>query len=239
MEKLMFKTALTPFKKGEKALYRGIVQNKGARQLSDLVRAVAKRLGIDEAIVRFSAELLFQQLVAELKDGYHVELEDFLSGGLSITGTFLGANAPWDRSKNSIRPYFNAKGAMREAFKDVEMVNVTEGNHVILKRVLDTTSKTEGVITNTPNVVVYLSGSSMLIDLTAEDEGVWLENAEGEIVATATVTNSTSTTVDCTFATLPEDGDYKIVIATRGGLGPEFGVSMAKKNITVKTANAN
>ena len=153
-------------------------------------------------------------------------------------GTFAGANAPWDKSKNALLPYFYAKGDMKDAFADVSAVNVTEGNRAHVNRVLDTVLKVDGVIVNQPNVTVYLSGTNLLLNAAATDEGVWLEDKDGTVVATATVVGSTSTTVDCTFATLPEDGDYKIVVATRGGLGPEFGVSIARKAVEVKSVNS-
>ena len=60
---------------------------------------------------------------------------------------------------------------------------------------------------------------------------------KGVVVANGKVTGSTSTTIDCTFATLPKDGTYKIVVATRGGLGSEFGVSIARKSVEVKSAS--
>ena len=233
-----FKTVLSTFKKGDKPCYRGIVNHNGTVYLADIAKNAAARVGMDESVMKFSGELLVDQIGLELKGGKRVEIENLLSGGLSILGTFSGANAPWDKSKNALSPYFYAKGAMKEAFVDAVAVNVTEGNHAQLKRVLDTVSKTEGVITNQPNVTVYLSGVNLLLNAAASDEGVWLEDKDGTVVATATVTGSTSTTLDCVFATLPEDGTYKIVVATRGGLGSEFGVSVARKSVEVKTANA-
>lgn len=233
-----FKTVLSTFKKGDKPCYRGIVNHNGTAYLPEIAKHAAARVGMDESVMKFSGELLVEQIGLELKDGRRIEIEDLLSGGLSILGTFPSANAPWDKSKNALSPYFYAKSNMKEAFADAVAVNVTEGNHAKLIRVLDTVSKTEGVISNQPNVTVYLSGVNLLLNAAAPDEGVWLEDPEGTVVATATVTGSTSTTLDCVFATLPEDGTYRIVVATRGGLGSEFGVSIARKHVEVKTANA-
>ena len=33
---------------------------------------------------------------------------------------------------------------------------------------------------------------------------------------------------------VPGDGEYKLVVATRGGLGGEFGVAIAKKSVKVE-----
>lgn len=234
---IRFKTVLSSLKKGEKPCYRAVVNHNGTVYLDEIARNAAARVGMDEAVMRFNAELFFAQVAEEMKGGNRVEVENLFSGGIAVTGTFAGANAPWDKSKNALVPYFFAKGGMRQALDSATAVNVTEGNHAILKRVLDTVSKVDGVITNQPNVTVYLSGTSLLLNAAASDEGVWLEDKDGTVVAKATVVGSTSTTVDCTFATLPDDGEYKIVVATRGGLGPEFGVSLARKVVEVKTAN--
>ena len=57
---------------------------------------------------------------------------------------------------------------------------------------------------------------------------------DGNVVATAEVTGSTSTTLDCMFATLPADGAYKLTVATSRGLGNEFGVTIVRRNVQVK-----
>lgn len=236
-DKVKFKTVLSSFKKGEKPCYRAVLQHNGTVYLDEIARNAAARVGMDVAVMKFNVELFFAQIVEELKSGKRVEVENLFSGGIAVTGTFSGANAPWDKSKNTLLPYFYAKGDMRDAFADTTAENITEGNHAHVNRVLDTVLKMDGVIVNQSNVTVYLSGMNLLLNAAASDEGVWLENKDGMVVATATVVGSTATTVDCTFATLPEDGDYKIVVATRGGLGPEFGVSIARKSVEVKSAN--
>ncbi len=239
-KQIKYKTALSSLKKGGKACYRALPLTQGSVNLATLSEHAAERAGMDVGVMKFTAELLLDQILRELSQGYRVDIENFLTGGVAIEGVFEAANSPWDKAKHRLAPYFTAKGTMKSAFTDVVGVNVTEGNHCVIKRVLDTTVKTEGVITNAKDVTVYISGINMSIDTTAEDEGVWLENAEGAIVAVATVVESTATTVNCTFPTLPleEDGNYKVVVASRGGLGREFGVSIARKNVKLAKATA-
>ena len=191
---------------------------------------------MDPAVMKFNGELLLSQIKAELATGHRVEIEDMLSGGIAVEGVFEAANSPWDKSKHRLVPYFFAKGAMKSAFKDVTCMNVTEGNRCTIRRVLDTTLKTDGIIANIKDVVVYISGINTSINASAEDEGVWLEDMEGTIVAQATISGSTSTTIDCAFPTLPLvlTGEYKLVVATRGGLGSEFGVSIARKSVEIR-----
>lgn len=237
MKELLFKTVLSSLKKGGKARYRAYPVTKGSVDFKTLSEHAAERVGMDPAVMKFNGELLLSQITTELVSGHRVEIEDLISGGIAVEGVFEAANSPWDRTKHRLVPYFTAKGAMKSAFDGVTCVNVTEGNRCTIKRVLDTTLKTEGVIANVKDVVVYVSGVNTLINTSAEDEGVWLEDAEGTIVAQATVSASTSTTIDCVFATLPLvlAGSYKIVVASRGGLGSEFGVSIARKSVEIRS----
>jgi hypothetical protein len=236
MKEVKFKTVLSTLKKGEKPCYRAVVNHNGTVDTDEIAKNAAARVGMDAAVMKFAIELFFSQMAEEMKNGNRLEIENILSGGIAVTGTFAGANTPWDKSKNALTPYFYAKGDMKHALDGVTAVNVTEGNHALLKRVVDTVAKTDGVITNQANITVYLSGTNLLLNAAASDEGVWLEDEKGVVVAKGNVTGSTSTTIDCTFVTLPKDGTYKIVVATRGGLGSEFGVSIARKSVEVKSA---
>ena len=40
--------------------------------------------------------------------------------------------------------------------------------------------------------------------------------------------------INCHLPNIPDDGEYKLVVATRGGLGEEFGVAIAKKSVKVE-----
>ena len=221
-----------------KRQYRGIVQHVRTVRLPEIAKSAAAKLGVPEGLFTYYATVLFDEIGSSVVSGHRVELDDFGSLYLTASGTFDSANAHWDPSANRIGISISAKGRLKDAAAGLAGRNVTEGNHVILKRVVDGTSRIENVITNAANVKVYLSGDSMLVTAGAADEGVWLENANGEVVATATVDASTMTTVDCTFTTLPvEDGSYRLVVAARGGLSMEYGVSIAHRNVKVQTAN--
>ena len=193
MKQIRYKTVLSSLTKGERPCYRAVVNHNGTVYMDEIARNAATRVGMDPAVMKFNAELFFAQIAEELKGGNRVEVENLFSGGIAVTGTFAGANAPWNKSKNSLMPYFFAKGDMRTALADATAVNITEGNRAQLKRVLDTIVKLDGVITNQPNITVYLSGVNLLVNQTASDEGVWIEDKDGTIVANATVTGSTAT----------------------------------------------
>ena len=237
---VQFTTVLSVLNVGgvEKRQYRGVVRHNRTVRLPEIVKNAAMKHGVQEGLLMYYATILFAEIDDSVLGGHRVEIDDFGSLYLTTSGTFSAANAPWDPVLHTVGVSINAKGRLKESAQDLSGKNVTEGNHVILKRVVDNISKIENVITNAANVKVYLSGDAMYITPGATDEGVWLENDRGETVAKATVDNSTMTTVDCTFTTLPiEDGKYRIVVASRGALGSEFGVSLAFRTVEVKTAN--
>ncbi len=236
-----FKTIKSSLSKGDKACYRAIPITKEVVDLPTIVKQIADRVGMDADVMKFVAELLFAQIARLMAQGHRVEIENYLSGGLAIEGVFEAANSPWDSEKHRLIPYFTPKGDVKGEFSDVVGENVTACAKCTIKRVLDTEAKTEGVITNAPDVTVYISGVDLAVDAAAEDEGVWLEDEQGAVVAEATVTAATSTTMDCTFPTLPlaSDGGYRLVVASRGGRGPKSGVAISRKSVELKSPPAS
>ena len=226
---IKYSTYLCNFKKGERPCYAARIKNNGTIGQDAFLSRIAELSGETKERVRFTWDLAMSEIARCLKNGNRVELE-VLSGGIGVQGTFASANASWDPAKNALVPFVNAKGDLKKALEGLSAENVTEGAVLSIKSVLDTDRKEDGVISA---LTVYVSGVN-LKQTDREDEGVWLEDADGEIVAKAAVTRSDTTTVDCSFPTLPAPGKYRLVIAGRNGAGEEFGVSMAKKNVEVK-----
>ena len=235
-KEIKFKTVLSTLKKGEKACYRPTPLTNGAIDMVTLERNAAARIGMDEALMIYIGELFMGQVRKSLCEGRRIEVEGLYSGGISVQGVFDAANAKWERGKHRLSPNFTAKGEMRTVLADGVGVNVTEGNRCRITSVIDAIRKQEGVIVQGEDVAVYAAGATFLVDVTAPDEGAWLENEDGTVAELATVTASTSTTLDCVFEQTPEPGKYKFVVATRGGLGKDYGVSIAKRNVTVVAA---
>lgn len=233
-KEVKFKTVLSSLKKGEKPCYRAIPVTTGSTDLEALAQGAAARIGMNVALMKCIAELFLDQIETALREGRRLEIEDLFSGGIVVQGVFDAANSPWERGKHRLTPRFSAKGEMKKALNGAVGVNVTEGNRCRITSVLDGILKTEGVISHGDDVEVFVAGGTFLVDTTQADEGVWLESESGEVVAFGEVTGSTATTLDCTFAATPDAGNYKFVVATRGGLGPGYGVSIARRSVVVR-----
>lgn len=234
---VQFKTVLSNLKKGEEACYRAIPLTAEPTSLATLETRAAARIGMDASLMQYIGELFIAQIRASLLEGRRVEIEGLLSGGIAVQGVFDAANSPWERGKHRLVPFFSAKGEMREVFAGAVGVNVTQGTRCRITSVLDSVRKEEGVLTAGENIAVYAAGATFLVDPSAAGEGVWLEDMKGKIVTLGTVTASTATTLDATFAEMPEPGQYKFVVATRGGLGKDYGVTVARRNVTVIAAS--
>ena len=111
-----FKTVLSSLKKGERPCYRAVVNHNGTVYMDEISSNAANRVGMDPAVMKFNAELFFAQIAEELRAGNRVEVENLFSGGIAVTGTFAGANAPWDKSKNALVPYFFAITSAQAAY---------------------------------------------------------------------------------------------------------------------------
>ena len=232
---IKFKTVLAkPLIQGYVPQYRAVVINNGVVDINALTKAIAEDCGLKPAVVKSVLELFFEQLGVEFRNGMRVNLEQ-LEGGLAIQGAAQSANEPWSAGNLKLVAYLNAKGELKNPFGDgVTPVNVTDAVSVVIDRVLDIVYETDGWITGTSDVHVLVGGNGLEVDPEKEDEGCWLADCETqEIVKVGTVTASTAATLDVTFDTLPEDGPYWLVVASRNGSG-SHGVSIGRRKVTVK-----
>jgi len=234
---IQYKTKMSSFTKGGKVCYSAQPIHNGTVYRSDIVAKVAEISGSDARTVDYILGLCIDQIGEELSNGMHVECGD-IAGNLSIQGGFPTKDSGWDTNRNTLVPNLHAKGNLAKCTSGIVCENVTACATVIIKSVVDTVHKTESEIMTGSNVVIYVAGTGLLTSTDpASGEGVWFEDyATGIVAATGTVTGSMATTLDATFATMPEPGTYWFVVASRGGLGEEYGIVQAKRKVTVISA---
>lgn len=231
---IKFRTKATGFTKNERPCYSAYVLHNGTVRSQTLMERVARRCGYDASIVGCVWSGTFAQMREEFRNGNRIDLDE-VSGGLNVQGLFKGLNDPWDPARHSLVPSLAAKGNLRTCLAGMSAENMTDAPTVVVKRVMDLVAKIDGTISGTAPVSVYVSGTNLLVDTSAEDEGAWLEDSSGTIVAKAAVTDSTSLTLNCTFSELPADGTYWFAVAGRGGI-PDGGVSVGRRKVTVQSS---
>lgn len=231
---IKYKTVLSTLKKkGDVPCYRAVVVNNGVINETQLYKDAGESVGLRPETVKYVAELLFAEIAKQAALGKNIIVDNFFGTSLSIRGTFENANDDFNPAKHELRLNFTPKGELKTVLDTATAVNITEGTRCRITSVMDSVTRQDGVIVGEDDVTVYAAGGTFLIDPNAEDEGVWMENDAGQIVAIATVNSSTATTLDCTFEYVPP-GAYKFVVATRGGLGKEYGVSVARRNVVCR-----
>ena len=232
MAKLLFYTVPVKLKSGEKPCYRFIVKHNGRIGEKSFKKRLAKRCGYSQNVVACVMDACGDQMGEELANGNRVDI-GWLHAFNVCHGSAKSSREPWNSKKNRIAAAFFAKGVLSECLKGAEMENVTNGPSVSIKRVWDTVAGIDNTISGTANVLARATGAGLEVNPESPDEGIWLEDQNGVVAAVATVTESTNIEVSFRFATLPPDGSYTLVIASRNNMGEEFGVAMARKKVTV------
>lgn len=217
---------------GTRAVNRLVVQHNGKTGKSTFEERVAKRCGYDKSVVTCVNDGCGSQLCEELSNGNRVDL-GWSYAMLTAQGSSESTREPWNPAKNRLAASFIAKDPVKTCLEGVELVNVTAGAKVMILHVSDSVAVIDGTISGTSDVDVRITGNGLALDIAAADEGVWLEDAKGVIQAVATVTETATTSLACRFATLPEDGTYTLVVASRNGLGADYGVAMGRRKVNV------
>lgn len=98
---------------------------------------------------------------------------------------------------------------------------------------MDNVTKETNVITGTNEQ--HIQGVNIGVNTDNPDEGVWLEDDDGETACTATIISSDAQTVTCTFPAV-EPGEYTLVLACRNGNRETLAPAIGRLKVTVKAA---
>lgn len=203
--------------------------------------AVSRKSGIPVPLVRSTDELIDEEVKALLQHGYRVELPN-VSYFITLPGS-VDSVSPEARAAARPVPVVRAmaKRTLRTCCQgdDYVIQNIAEGASVAVYSIIDSVSQRQNVLTNGHGIAVSVVGSGLYIpDLSDPTTGAYVAGDDGRILATARVTASTSTTLECEFdeLALPE-GSYRFCVASRNGLdASQYGVSVGRKKITVVNA---
>ena len=232
MAKVKFRTAMSVLKKGGKACYQcvPVLENKVTE--AGFLAEAAKITGESVARARLWLDA-FGMVSRKCNLDARPYSTGYMRGSLVILGSVAAANAKLDPKVNKIVPTLTPLGTLKDMPSVFDAENVTPSVGAILYSVQQVGQTSPNVIAKGGAVVVI--NGNFIETADGDDTGVWLEK-DGVIVQRGTISESDHNTIDCTFADgdFPEDGQYKLVIATRDGKDAEtYGVDRLERNVAV------
>ena len=231
MAKVKFRTAMSVLKKGGKACYQcvPVLENKVTE--AGFLAEAAKITGESVARARLWLDA-FGMVARKCNLDARPYSTGYMRGSLAIIGSVDAANAKLDPKVNRIVPTLTPLGTLKDVPSPFDAENVTASVGAILYSVQQVGQASPNVIVKGGEVVVI--NGNFILTADGADTGVWLEK-DGVIIARGVIGQSDHNTIDCTFpdGDFPEDGQYKLVIATRDGKNESFGVDRLERNVTV------
>ena len=236
MDTLACKPVLSNLTKGGKPCYQLYVKNSKIMSQSDFCEKISSALDVSMAKARLINDVLGQIFAAEVLANKNVNT-GWLRGHLTVEGSIPTMGAKTDPKNNPVKAVLLPLGDFKAAVDGVLAVN----DVVVINSILYTVQYGQSTERNTiegTSEDLKINGDKIAINTDMTDEGVWLEDAEGTMVTDkATIVSSSTNTINCRFATLPEDGIYTLVIATRNGeSSADYGVNRLTRQVEVITA---
>ena len=214
--------------------YRFVTKPEKVVSPDEAYALIAERMGSNPEIAEAWLKGGMRTFIEQMMNGNAVN-NGFMVGKLHVKGSTDSATG--QPAKGSVEGVVNFTGDVRDAFAALEVVNDSK---MVEASLLSLQQAGEDALNrlSAANVEVYCTGNMLYIDPAREDEGVWLLDLQGRVVAKCALVSSTTTSVVFrTPAELPEDGQYKVMIQTRNGESEdEYTVATLTRLVTVEAA---
>ena len=211
--------------------YSAQMKSNGTFSDAELQEALAKESGAKVEFVRYIEQLRRGIIEQALRDGKKV----FVNGIAVVSGlrgSFSSVDALFDPKKHKLAVTSYTYGDFQDCLKGIVPENTVKGGNPTLSRINEQGQDDEVIVGEEE---LTITGRDLAPEASAADEGVFLASLKtGERVAAAEVSSSNLVEVVCRFVTLPPSGRYRLVVATRCGLGAEYKVVEAGREVEVK-----
>ena len=211
--------------------YSAQMKSSGTFGDAELQEALAKESGAKAEFVHYLEQLRRGIIEQALRDGKKV----FVNGIAVVSGlrgSFSSVDGLFDPAKHKLAVTSYTYGDFQDCLKGVVPENAVKGGNPTLSRINEAGQDDEVIVGEDE---LTITGRDLAPDASAMDEGVFLASLKtGERVAAAEVTSSNLVEVVCRFGELPTSGRYRLVVATRCGLGAEYRVVEAGREVEVK-----
>lgn len=216
---------------GTAPFYVGIIQCERVASSRETLAILSERTGFEVAKIRSLFLALAKIIRAYAGKGVFVTLDGVTAFRILCKGGFQNVTGPWVKGVNILQIASCELNPFKSVLADLTPSNVTEGLKPVINTVMDLVTKEYDVIAGTNEFSV--DGYNLALDEAREDEFVGIRASDGTLVK-AEVTYSDLGQTKAKFAEAPEAGTYTLVVATRCGLGTEFGVVTVERKITIK-----
>ena len=216
---------------GTAPFYVGIIQCERVASSRETLAILSERTGFEVAKIRSLFLALAKIIRAYAGKGVFVTLDGVTAFRILCKGGFQNVTGPWVKGVNVLQIASCELNPFKSVLADLTPSNVTEGLKPVINTVMDLVTKEYDVIAGTNEFSV--DGYNLALDEAREDEFVGIRAADGTLVK-AEVTYSDLGQTKAKFTEAPEAGAYTLVVATRCGLGAEFGVVTVERKVTIK-----
>lgn len=217
---------------GGKTVFRANVKTKGTIDADELAARLAKKTKQDKSLAKYFLQAIDEELAEQILAGNRVNIGQLMTG-FAIRGSFNSEDEKFDPGRHTLVATVRTLDPLHSALSDVTPDNIIVSLTCAIKSLMDTVTKETNVITGTNEQ--HIQGVNIGINPDNADEGVWLQDDEGENVATATVSASDGQTIACTFPAV-EPGEYTLVVSCRNGNRESLAPAVGKLRVTVKNA---
>ena len=211
--------------------YSAQMKSTGTFGDAELQEALAAASGAKVEFIRYLEELRRGIIENALMDGKRVFVKGIavVSG---LRGSFSSVDGPFDPKKHKLAVTSYTYGDFQDCLKEARPENTVKGGTPTLSRINEQGQDDEVIVGEEE---LTITGRDLAPEVSAADEGVFLVSPKtGERVATAEVMSSNLVEIVCRFAELPPAGRYRLVVATRCGMGAEYRVVEAGREVEVK-----
>ncbi|MBQ0032521.1 MAG: hypothetical protein KBT68_06940 [bacterium] len=216
---------------GTAPFYVGIIQCERVASSRETLAILSERTGFEVAKIRSLFLALAKIIRAYAGKGVFVTLDGVSAFRILCKGGFQNVTGPWVKGVNVLQIASCELNPFKSVLADLTPSNVTEGLKPVINTVMDLVTKEYDVITGTNEFSV--DGYNLALDEAREDEFVGIRAADGTLTKAATTYSDLGQT-KAKFMEAPEAGAYTLVVATRCGLGAEFGVVTVERKVSVK-----
>ena len=217
-------------KGGAGGKYRPILKCGKTVMSEEFVSVFSGAIKDTEPHAEFVLGTLRETIVELLQSGRPVNL-----GWISYTPRLKGALGTKDASGSPERLEVVAtpSRALRHCLRGIDVVNVNRMPDPVLYEFQEDGREKPNTI-HLPGKRIVVNGNNISIDKSHADEGVWLEDANGDILEKGSVIRSDSATCHVKFSKLPKKkGSCVFVLSCRNGRGIDFEPKRVTRRVTV------